>query len=406
MLVISLSGFVFLKRRAESKRRYQLPSNLEPYSSTTSAQDGSRRAASESVNAVSQTNRNSTASNIDRNTSIRSIMTLPRYTNTANADEQVLGRAGERDGVDVIVELPSAEEHEALRDDEMETMYQIRLAGRRRNAEREERRRLTQEARERGDTAALNELRARRRAETEDTTITELRETQGQLRTQRERAVSSVSYHDLGVARHDGSRIRANSTESERIGLLSDAASIALSTRAPSSMSNHRISESISVDTRSPSAHSHQRMRSVGSVLSLNENGEVSPLSGTTTPRLGGHHTRAGSSPEIVTEADLGDSDMPPPEYEDLSLDDARSGATTPMMIYDPPPNYLGHGHIHDESESGDLASVVEHDQNRRPSQLSSRGVGGIPQLPSLRIRELPQIVIEPSTAHPGEHGR
>lgn len=409
VLVISLGCFVFLKRRAEAKRRYQLPSNLEPYSSTTSAQDGSRRAASESVNAVSQTNRNSTATNVDRNTSIRSIMTLPRYTNTANADEQVLGVAGERDGVDIIVELPSAEEHEALREDEMETMYQIRLAGRRRNAEREERRRLTQEARERGDTDALNELRARRRAETENNTIEELRGEQVQLRTRRERAVSSVSYHDLGVARHDGSRIRANSTESERVGLLSDAASIALSTRAPSAMSNHHRGGSdigsIAVDTRSPSAHSHQRMRSVGSVLSLNDNGEVSPLSGSTTPRLGGHHTRAGSSPEIVTEADLGDSDMPPPEYEDLSLDDARSGATTPMMIYDPPPGYLGHSHIHDVSESGDLASVEE-DRTRRPSQLSSRGVGGIPQLPSLRIRELPQIVIEPSTAHPGESGR
>ncbi|RYC63576.1 hypothetical protein CHU98_g2652 [Xylaria longipes] len=53
-----------------------------------------------------------------------------------------------------------------------------------------------------------------------------------QIRTRRERAVSSVSYHDLGVARHDGSRIRANSTESERVVLLSDAASMALSTRS------------------------------------------------------------------------------------------------------------------------------------------------------------------------------
>ncbi|KAI1108818.1 hypothetical protein F5Y14DRAFT_434698 [Nemania sp. NC0429] len=405
VLIISVAGFVFVKRRAESKRRYQLPSNLEPYSSTVSAQNGGRRAASESVNTVSQTNRHSTATNIDRNTSIRSIMTLPSYSKTANADEQVLGVAGDRDGVDIILELPSAEEHEALRDEEMETMYQIRLAGRQRNAEREERRRLTQEARERGDTAALDELRARRRAANEDTTIEELRETQGQLRSHRERAVSSVSYRDLGVARHDGSRIRANSTESERVGLLSDAASVAvLSTRSASAMSNHRDPEigSITVDTRSPSAHSHQRMRSVGSILSLNENGDVSPLSGTTTPRLGGHHTRAGSSPEIVTEADLGDSDMPPPDYEDLSLDDARSGATTPVMIYDAPPDYSGHGRIREDSESGDLASVTGDDRSRRPSQLSSRGVGGVPQLPSLRIRELPQIVIEPSTAHPG----
>ncbi|TGJ85706.1 hypothetical protein E0Z10_g3023 [Xylaria hypoxylon] len=410
VIIFTGGGFIFLKRRAESQRRkYLHAGNLEPLSNTTSARDSSRRGGSSSINAVSETNRNSTASQIDRNTSIRSIMTLPKYTNTANEDERVLGRAGERDGVDIILEMPSAEQHEALRDEEMETMYQIRLTRRQMNSEREERRRLTQEARQRGDTAALDELRARRRAENEDTTIEELRETQGQIRTRRERAVSSVSYADLGVARHDGSRLRANSTESERVGLLSDAASIALSTRSPSAMSNRRVSDlgSLALDTRSPSAQSHHRMRSVSSVLSLDNNGELSPRSGAATPQLGGgHHTRAGSSPEILTEADLGDSDMPPPDYEDVSLDDARSGATTPMLFHEPPPGYSGHDRKNSESESGDLAGPADDDRGRRSSHLSSRGVGGVPQLPSLRIRGLPQIVIEPSTAHPGEHGR
>ncbi|KAI0107746.1 hypothetical protein GGR51DRAFT_140460 [Nemania sp. FL0031] len=406
VLVFTIGGFVFLKRRAESRRRYQQANNLEPYSNGSTARDGSRRPG---TNGVSE-NRTSTVSNIDRNTSIRSIMTLPKYTNTANPNETVLGRAGDRDGVDIILEMPTDEQHEALRDEEMEAMYQIRLARRQQNAEREERRRLVQEARERGDTAALEDLRARRRAENEDTTIDELRETQGRIRDRRERAVSSVSYQDIGVARLDGSRIRANSTESERVGLLSDAASISISTRSPSAMSTtRRVSDigSIALDTRSPSAQSHRRMRSTSSVLSLNDNGEVSPRSGTTTPRLG-YHTRAGSSPEIVTEADLGDSDMPPPDYEDLSLDDARSGATTPMLFHEPPPDYSGHGRRNEsESESGDLASpVVEDDRSRRSSHRSSRGVGGAPQLPSLRIRELPQIVIEPSTAHPSESGR
>ncbi|KAI1743180.1 hypothetical protein F4680DRAFT_369521 [Xylaria scruposa] len=408
VVIFSAGGFLFLKRRADLRRKkYQQASGLEPYSSATSARNGSRRTGSGSVNAVSETNRNSTASNIDRNTSIRSIMTLPKYTNIANEDEQVLGRGGERDGIDVILELPSDEQHEALRDEEMETMYQIRLTRRQQNAEREERRRLTQEARERGDLAALEELRARRRAENEDTTIDELREAQGQIRTRRERAVSSVSYHDLGVARHDGSRIRANSTESERVGLLSDAASIALSTRSPSAMSTRRVSElgNIAVDTRSPSAHSHQRMHSVSSVLSLDNNGDVSPRSGTTTPQPSGSHTRAGSSPEIVTEADLGDSGMPPPDYEDVSLDDVRSGTTTPMF-HEPPPDYSGPSHRNLSNDSGDLASPLDDDRSRRSSHRSSRGVGGVPQLPSLRIRELPQIVIEPSTAHPGETGR
>ncbi|KAI1756801.1 hypothetical protein F4782DRAFT_526475 [Xylaria castorea] len=408
VVIFSAGGFLFLKRRADLRRRkLQQASGLEPYSSATSARNGSRRAGSGSVNAVSETNRHSTASNIDRNTSIRSIMTLPKYTNIANEDEQVLGRGGERDGIDVILELPSDEQHEALRDEEMETMYQIRLARRQQNADREERRRLVQEARERGDVAALEELRARRRAENEVTTIEELRDTQGQIRTRRDRAVSSVSYHDLGVARHDGSRIRANSTESERVGLLSDAASIALSTRSPSAMSTRRVSDlgNIAVDTRSPSAQSHHRMHSVSSVLSLDNNGNVSPRSGATTPQPGGSHTRAGSSPEIVTEADLGDSGMPPPDYEDVSLDDVRSGATTPMF-HEPPPDYSGLGHRNHNDEGGDLASPLDDDRSRRSSHRSSRGVGGAPQLPSLRIRELPQIVIEPSTAHPGETGR
>ncbi|KAI1149044.1 hypothetical protein F4825DRAFT_67825 [Nemania diffusa] len=407
VLIFTIGGFVFLKRRAESRRRYQRANGLEPDSNSASLRDSSRRAGSGSANAVSETLRNSTASNIDRNTSIRSIMTLPKYSNTANEGEQVLGREGDRNGVDTIIELPSDEHVEALRDEEMNTMYQIRVQRRLQNADREERRRLVQEARERGDTAALEELRARRRAENENTAIEDLRETQGQIRMQRDRAVSSVSYHDLGVARHDGSRIRANSTESERVGLLSDAASISRSTRSPSAMSNGRVSDigSLAIDTHSPSLQSHRRMRSASSVLSLNDNGEVSPRSSSTTPRLGGYHTRAGSSPEILTEADLGDSDMPPPDYEDLSLDDARSGATTPMF-HDPPPDYSGPDRRHDERESVDLASPADDDRSRRSSQRSSRGVGGAPQLPSLRIRELPQIVIEPSTAHPSEPGR
>ncbi|GAP92132.1 hypothetical protein SAMD00023353_7700530 [Rosellinia necatrix] len=393
VLIFTAGGFIFLKRRAESQRRLRQGSNLEPFS-TTSVHDGGRRVGSRGNNAVSETNRNSAVSGVDRNTSLRSILTLPKYTNTANEGEQVLGRAGERDGVDIIIEMPSDEQHEALRDEEMETMYRIRLTRRQQNADREERRRLIREARDRGDLAALEVLNARRRAENNDTTIDDLRAVQGQIHTRRERAVSSVSYHDLGVARHDGSRIRANSTESERVGLLSDAASIAMSTRSPSAMSNGL------------STQSRPRIHSVSSVLSLDNNGDVSPRSGATTPQLGGScHTRAGSSPEILTEADLGDSDMPPPDYEDVSLDDVRSGATTPLF-QGPPPDYSGHGGRSREDDSGDLGSPTDNNERRRSSNTSSRGVGGAPQLPSLRIRELPQIVIEPSTAHPSGAAR
>ncbi|KAI8629778.1 hypothetical protein F5Y19DRAFT_484706 [Xylariaceae sp. FL1651] len=411
-IIFTVAGFLVLKRRSQLRRKYQRAGNLDPDSSTTS--NSNRRVGPGRLNAVSEANRNSTATTVDRNTSVRSIMTLPKYTNMANEGEQVLGREGERDGVDVILELPTAEQHEALRDQEMQTMFQIREVRRQQNADREERRRLTQEARARGDLVALDELRLRRQAESNNsnTVIEDLRETQGQIRTRRERAVSSVSYHDLGVARHDGSRIRANSTESDRVGLLSGAASIDQSTRSPSALSNRRVSDVGSIAppslySRSPSAQSHHRLHSVSSVMSLDENGEVEPRSGAATPRLGSsYHTQAGSSPEIVTEADLHDGDMPPPDYEDVSLEDARSGATTPMMFHDSPPDYVDHGHRNSESESGDLASPSDGDWSRRSSNRSSRGVGGVPQLPSLRIRELPQIVIEPSTTHPSERGR
>ncbi|KAI2638634.1 hypothetical protein GGS21DRAFT_449769 [Xylaria nigripes] len=403
-ITLIISAIVFLKCRRNKRRKYQEAGNLEPYSSTTAGRSGNRRLGPGGANAVSEANRGSATSNINRNTSIRSIITLPRYTNTANEGEQVLGRGGERDGVDRIVELPSVAEQEALRDEEMETMYQIRLARTQQNAEREERRRLTQAARDRGDRAALEELRARRRAEYEDTTVENLREAQSQLQVRRERAVSSVSYHEIGIARHDGSRIRANSSESERVGLLSDAASISASVRPPSTLSNYRPADNAApgLDARSPSAQSQHHMRSVSSMLSLDENGDVSPHSGAATPRLGSSPTHAGSSPEIVTEADLGDNLIPPPDYEDVNLNDERSHAATPIPINEPPPSY---SQGNSENESGDLASLTR-ERRRQSSYRSTRGVGGVPQLPSLRIRELPRIIIEPSTALSGESER
>ena len=393
---------------------------------------------------------------VTRETSIRSILTLPAYQNKPNEGERVLGREGERDGVDVVVEFPTAEEQEAMREEEMEAMYQVRVARRQQVAERDELRRQRAEARQRGDNVALAELRAQARAITRDNTVvSELRESHQQAKTRRQRAVSSVSYHDLGVARHDGTRIRVSS-DSERIGLLSDAASInAPSTRAPSSLNTH-----------------HLRQHSTSSVVSLdsdagngigNGNGAPSPAlprSGAATPQpsTANSHTFAGSSPEIIVEADLGDTSMPrpdphsPPDYEELSLEDARSGATTPVFINEPPPNYPG-GPVavsssawsesegprdYDDGErerrlsfrdadmvdrmddGGDLsgggggttaaAGGQRRNSNGRSPDLDRRrsnssvhsllrggsGSGGIPRLPSLRIGNLPQIVIEP----------
>ncbi|KAI1372334.1 hypothetical protein F4677DRAFT_449457 [Hypoxylon crocopeplum] len=376
--------------------KYRQTLDAESLDASTTRSRRTRNGASASNTSVSETNRDSTTSQVDRNTSVRSIMTLPAYRTKANENEQVIGREGERDGVDTVVEYPTEEALENMRDEEMETLFQIRMARRQARDERDERHRLAREANARGDVVALSELAARRRAANQNTAVEDLRDSYVQMKDRRQRAVSSVSYHDLGVAQLNGTRVRANSHGSEGVGLLSDAASIAVS-------------------TRSPSAQSHRRDRSASSVLSLDSDFPSPALrSGASTPRLGGsNHTRAGSSPEIIGEADLGDADMPPPDYEDVSLDDVRSGATTPMFN-EPPPDYTDptrepeqrlSSHVGDMAdrmtESGDL-STTDNSHDRSSARLS-RGVGGAPQLPSLRIGRLPQIVIEPSTAHPND---
>lgn len=371
------------------------------------------RTQSESGTAVSEVTRNrDSAATVDRNTSIRSIMTLPAYRTKANDNEQVLGREGERDGVDMVVEMPTAEAEEALREDEMETMYQIRLARRQEIAEREDRRRQRREARSRGDTLALRELNERARAASQSSTVSELRDEHQRIRDQRQRAVSSVSYDGLGIARHDGTRLRANSQESERIGLLSDAGEIALS-------------------IRSSSALSHRRDRSASSVLSFDSTQDFTspgyPRSGAATPRrLSAQHTggtiTAGSSPEIIGEADLGEADMPshdPPGYDEVSLDDVRSHPATPE-INEPPPDYSSpvqernhrlSAHVSGmmdnvgaESDLGDRRSSSR--LSRQSSANSGSGSIGLMRLPSLRIGDLPQIVVEPSSAYPRDHSR
>ena len=175
---------------------------------------------------------NAVAAGVDRNTSVRSVMTLPAYSQTPKESEQVLGREGERAGMDTVVEFPeTVEEEESVRETEMESLYQIREARRREIAEREERRQERREARERGDRARLEELRreARQRSQARNSSTGNLTAdiliAEHQSRP-KERRVSSVAYASVGQVRHDGTRLRANSTESERGGLLSDAASM------------------------------------------------------------------------------------------------------------------------------------------------------------------------------------
>ncbi|KAF2022055.1 hypothetical protein BU24DRAFT_338904, partial [Aaosphaeria arxii CBS 175.79] len=198
---------------------------------------------------------------VDRNTSVRSVMTLPAYSLAARENERILAREGERGGVDTVVEFPETQEdEEARREQEMDSLYQIRLARRTEAQEREERRQARREARLRGDTQAMAEIRRRTEA------AAELSRSQMLIAdhqaANRERRVSSVQYGDLGVARHDGTRLRANSTESDNRPLLDSAASI-------SGQSGH--SRAVSNNTLGTSHH--HRVTSASSVLSVSSRG-------------------------------------------------------------------------------------------------------------------------------------
>lgn len=182
---------------------------------------------------------------VDRNTSVRSIITLPAYNPSLSPSERLIAREGERAGIDTVVEFPeTAEEEELRREEDMESLYQIRQARRREIEEREERRRERQLARETGDWARVEQLRlegqmrARARADSAASASSSLNPTVSASSSaliaehnaragSRERRVSSVSYADLGLARHDGSRLRADSVESsDQRPLLDSAASM------------------------------------------------------------------------------------------------------------------------------------------------------------------------------------
>lgn len=167
------------------------------------------------------------AAGVDRNASVRSVMTLPAYSAAARENERILAREGERAGMDNVIELPETlDEEERVREEEMESLYQIRLARRVEQADREARRQARREARARGDVQALADLR-RRAEEAADLSVSQMLIAEHQARQRsRERRVSSVQYGDLGVARHDGTRLRANSSESDNRPLLDSAASI------------------------------------------------------------------------------------------------------------------------------------------------------------------------------------
>ncbi|KAL4885511.1 hypothetical protein BJY04DRAFT_205289 [Aspergillus karnatakaensis] len=252
---------------------------------------------------------------IRRDTSIRSIITLPPYSYTPKPTEQVIAREGERGGMDMVVEFPeTTEEEENRREEMMESLYQIRLQRRQEIAEREERRRQRREARDRGDFIRLEELRveSRQRANSRESTNGGVTNTSSAIALAeaqsrgRDRRISSVSYADVGYVRHDGSRLRASSRDSDSRPLLDGAAAI-------SSEGPDRSSGLISV---------HSRGESYSSALSLAAGGS----DGDSLTPVQSHATSVHStntSQHEPEEGDVGTRNIPPPDYDHLEWGDA-----------------------------------------------------------------------------------
>jgi len=275
-------------------------------------------------------NRDSTVG-VDRNTSIRSIMTLPAYSASARDSEQILGREGERAGIDLVIEYPeTVDEEETRRDEEMESLFQIRQARRQEQAEREERRRLRREARARGDFETLNRLQRESRSRLENSTLLSQQLITEHQSIDRQPRVSSVQYAEVGVARHDGSRIRAGSVESDSRPLLDSAASISgvspsiRPSSARQSMHNRGRSASsvLSISTTAsdeiffhpPSQRTNSGETEDYEVISLDNRSRASSTGGQ-TPVLRDHDGLAGDA-----DGDLGEQHIPvedPPRYDD-----------------------------------------------------------------------------------------
>lgn len=238
-----------------------------------------------SLNPSLATHNDQTTSNApQRGQSIRSIITLPPYSRLPKDEEQVIAREGEREGMDMVVEFPeTAEEEEMRRDEEMESLYQIRLRRREELAEREERRRLRREARAAGDTARLRQisrdtLAARTAADPERPSASAmLAEHQSRGR---HRRISSVTYAEIGHVRHDGSRIRANSNDSDQRPLLDTSRQ---STHSVFTMQSQNRSSVSGISTLSPSLHSgddetppSETAAATGAGLAVTEDGDLS----------------------------------------------------------------------------------------------------------------------------------
>jgi hypothetical protein len=371
------------------------------------------------------------AAGVDRNTSVRSVMTLPPYSQAPKETEQVIGREGERAGMDTVVEFPEdPTEEEARREEEMESLYQIRQARRQEIADREQRRQERREARTRGDWARLEELTRESRARAESArlgatavngsstnvsaaTLLAEHQSRGQ-----ERRVSAVTYASLGHVRHDGTRLRANSDESERGALLGAAASMgegeghgriradsaasSLFSTLPQPHFRDRSTSSIlsisttasDLENRSPARPTPPSTRDGAASIHDPRSSEGSDPAGTGTSDSS--PTAPRFTPEASTESDdVGEpyihppADAEPPTYEQLEWGDAPA--------YESPVSPINDG---DRAASSNLDEQLH---QQPPTSLAdeqpagpARGPSRAPRLPTLET--LPSISVEGAT--------
>lgn len=333
---------------------------------------------------------------VNRHTSIRSIMTLPAYSAIPHVGEGVIAREGDREGMDTVVEFPeTVEEEEVRREEEMESLWRIRQQRREEAAEREDRRRRRREARARGDTVTLNAIRH------ESFLRTTYQQNNGSNAMisehhsrPRERRVSAVSYADLGVARHDGSRVRANSNESDNRPLLDGAAGTGMGGPVRPWVSGETLS-------------THHRMASATSLLSMSSfdsderpgthreesDLEVVSLQQTRSRALSRSQSqsislrRPSTQMQSAVDADLGENRIPlpdPPQYDSVGFEEA-------------PP----YEETHPEGASQSLDERPSRSiDDREPQPDERENVSSPPQLPA--IDRLPSIRIsEPSIVEP-----
>ncbi|KAL9100679.1 MAG: hypothetical protein Q9187_009339 [Circinaria calcarea] len=178
-----------------------------------------------------------------------------------------------------------------------------------------------------------------------------------QREARRDRRVSSVSYANLGHARHDGSRIRANSVESDIQPLLDSAASIG---------SSHRGSR-----TSSPFASSSRHHRAHSDLSIVSNNSSLITDDDTTPPASRIVSQDFGLTPQssLDTSEDITDMQIPIPSTEPPSYDDDLFNQHDPFETEQAPPY---------------------------TSPILERGLG--PRLPSVRTRIPPAIEIRSAT--------